>query len=270
MKKVICGLYQRMLITVRFSEGTLPENTATLLAKGNVNGEVVRFADGGGYIILAELIGKEAGDAAINSELDFIGARVDGALRLGDGTAKAHAVVSLGTDSERWDDLLSPQEKKLVQRDKWANLIKAYADSVGFACPVCGSKLFESAQSCRHDIIVDGDNDFVEDVGVSYSEKPDGSAITCLRCGAEIGDEIPANAAVIPTDGKYLNVGTIEEPKLVSYLWYAKAEKWPHGKDFKETFQKLATFSDDAKALAWADAQHAGATIENLECGFFA
>ena len=51
-------------------------------------------------------------------------------------------------------------------------------------CPKCGNKRFGASQVCYHDVTVDETNEFIEDNGISESDKPYG-IYTCTECGAE-------------------------------------------------------------------------------------
>jgi hypothetical protein len=46
---------------------------------------------------------------------------------------------------------------------------------------------FTARQICRHDVIVDGDNDFSSDIAIYDSETPYGPYI-CKKCGAEFDE----------------------------------------------------------------------------------
>jgi|GEM_PF-2983036 len=52
---------------------------------------------------------------------------------------------------------------------------------------LCGGSTFTGHQVCRHDVIVDGDNTFVDGRDIYDSENPYGP-YTCLKCGAEYDD----------------------------------------------------------------------------------
>jgi hypothetical protein len=53
----------------------------------------------------------------------------------------------------------------------------------------CGNNEFSASQRCYHDVVVDGENNWVRDEGVSESETPYGP-YTCTKCG-KIHDELP-------------------------------------------------------------------------------
>ncbi len=64
----------------------------------------------------------------------------------------------------------------------------------------CGSTKFTAHQICRHDIMVDGDNNFLMDVGIYDSETPY-EPYHCARCNKEYKDladlpEVDDTAAV--------------------------------------------------------------------------
>lgn len=54
-------------------------------------------------------------------------------------------------------------------------------------CEDCGSEEFTAHQKTRHDIIVDGRNNFKEDCGIYDAETPYGP-YTCTVCGKEYED----------------------------------------------------------------------------------
>ena len=48
----------------------------------------------------------------------------------------------------------------------------------------CGNNKFYAHQRCYHDVIVDGNNFFEEDVSISVAETPYGT-YTCTECGKQ-------------------------------------------------------------------------------------
>lgn len=54
-------------------------------------------------------------------------------------------------------------------------------------CCICGNTKFFASQICYHDIIVDSNNNFLEDVVISESESPHGN-YCCTKCGKEYED----------------------------------------------------------------------------------
>jgi hypothetical protein len=57
------------------------------------------------------------------------------------------------------------------------------AEANGKSC-VCGNTRFTASQLCYHDVIVDSDNNFIDNIGIFQSESPYGS-YSCTKCGAE-------------------------------------------------------------------------------------
>ena len=51
-------------------------------------------------------------------------------------------------------------------------------------CCSCGNNRFTASQVCYHDIIVDSDNNFIEEIGIGQAEKPYG-AYRCTKCDIE-------------------------------------------------------------------------------------
>ena len=51
-------------------------------------------------------------------------------------------------------------------------------------CKNCGSDRFLAHQVCHHDVLVDGNNNFIEDKGIYYAAVPF-EPYTCEQCGAE-------------------------------------------------------------------------------------
>jgi hypothetical protein len=51
----------------------------------------------------------------------------------------------------------------------------------------CGGAAFTARQICRHDVVVDGDNEFHSDIGIYDSETPYGPYV-CKKCGAEFDE----------------------------------------------------------------------------------
>lgn len=60
------------------------------------------------------------------------------------------------------------------------------------ACEICGCDRFFAHQVCHHDILVDGDKNFIEDKGIYYASAPF-EPFTCEQCGAEF-DSISESA----------------------------------------------------------------------------
>jgi hypothetical protein len=54
-----------------------------------------------------------------------------------------------------------------------------------FKCPNCENDKFTAQQRCYHDVVVDGDNNFIEDKGIYESETTYGPYY-CTECDFEI------------------------------------------------------------------------------------
>ena len=269
--EVFGNRYVRFLLTVKFPAGTLPANAEDILEKNHIRAEVVRFADKSGYINMLSLLGKNAGVEAINEEIDAHTSRLDWMFGLEEGTCKAHTVFSMGSDSERWDDLLLIEEKKILEDAKVAAMIAAHADDAGFACPICGAKVFESSQTCYREVFINNESDFVGDIRIASSDEPESSAITCARCGAEIGDCIPEEDEedVEVMDGEYVNLGDMENLKLAYAATVAKElGYWEDSFQFPSLVKKVNAMSDEDKVALWNKVKFRGANIGNLRCGF--
>ena len=268
--EVFGNRYVRFLLTVKFPAGTLPANAEDILEKNHIRADVVRFADKSGYINMLSLLGKNAGVEAINEEIDAHTSRLDWMFGLEEGTCKAHTVFSMGSDSERWDDLLLNEEKKILEDAKVATMIAAHSDDEGFACPICGAKVFESSQTCYHDVFINSKNDFVGDIRIGEADKPEGSAITCARCGAEIGDSIPEEDEDVEVkDGEYVNLGDMANLKLANAATVAKElGYWEDSFLFPSLVKKVNAMGDEEKVELWKKVKFRGANIGNLRCGF--
>ncbi len=75
----------------------------------------------------------------------------------------------------------------------------------------CGSTRFTAHQICRHDVIVDSDNQYQRDDGIYDAERPYGPYI-CTQCNREYEelDELP----VIPTAASAGSVPAFEQHKI--------------------------------------------------------
>lgn len=85
-------------------------------------------------------------------------------------------------------------------------------------CKICGGEKFFAHQQAYHDILVDGDNQFLEDKGVYESEHPYGP-YTCDYCGAEyeeLDDKCKLNEAM------RFRVGPIQSGLRKTHLLDAK------------------------------------------------
>lgn len=58
-------------------------------------------------------------------------------------------------------------------------------------CTKCGNGRFYASQRCYHDIVVDANGEWIEDIAISDAEKPYGPYI-CTECD-ESFEELPAN-----------------------------------------------------------------------------
>lgn len=73
--------------------------------------------------------------------------------------------------------------------DKWFCQGKgAYKVRTIKVCPKCGNPRFDSSQRCIHDVVMDGEGNFVSDRGISDAEEPSKENFTCSSCGAEFSD----------------------------------------------------------------------------------
>lgn len=52
----------------------------------------------------------------------------------------------------------------------------------------CGSVKFIGTQRCIHDVYVDENGNFIEDIQISYADRPYGP-FYCAECGEECADE---------------------------------------------------------------------------------
>jgi len=66
---------------------------------------------------------------------------------------------------------------------------------MGYSCKKCGGERFYGHQVCRMDVIVDGENNYLEPMtpknisaDVYDSSKPYGS-YTCVKCNEEVPDD---------------------------------------------------------------------------------
>ena len=85
-------------------------------------------------------------------------------------------------------------------------------------CKICGNEKFTAHQQAYHDILVDGDNDFIEDMGIYESEHPYGP-YCCARCGAEY-DELDSKWPLSET--QVFRVGPMQDDISKMHLLKAK------------------------------------------------
>ncbi|MSS38324.1 hypothetical protein [Clostridium porci] len=107
-------------------------------------------------------------------------------------------------------------------------------------CKCCGKERFFARQVCRMDVIVDGSNQFIDNVGKNgdvsiYDAETPYGPYTCEACGAEY-DDLAAES--LPTnmhknaDGKWVLNESGEEPDIIipatfTSVWDGKTASLP-------------------------------------------